>query len=458
MTEKANSQVPRREQGWRIGDYEMICRHLITARIVIALLLPVTSLWSQVITGSVIGTVADNTGAGIPNVQMKLTLVATGATRQTSSDNIGNFVFSSVLPGSYTLAIEHPGFKKYEQINVNLSSNERLSLGEVRLELGLLSESVTVTAQSASVQTATAERSGTVTSSQVANLTVINREFTVLATLMPGVVANIRSETQGSGSSAIFYVQGSRGNSNSTLIDGLPVQDLNNGQGVFAFLSIDSVSEVKVLTSSLQAEFGRTSGVNIQAVTKAGTRDFHGGMYWYKRHEMFNANSFFNNRGGLPEARYRFTTAGGNIGGPIYIPGKFNRDRNKLFVFFSAEELREMRPPAHPASDDADAVGTCRQLHGFAGLEWRSDCHSRPSQRPGVSRQCDSGQPDQCARPALFESSPITQFSRCRDLGAPLQLPGAGEHRRAQAQSGGQGRLQHRVEDERLRPFQQLVG
>ncbi len=322
----------------------MICRHLITARIVIALLLPVASLWSQVITGSVVGTVADNTGAGIPNVQMKLTLVATGATRQISSDHVGNFVFSSVLPGSYTLAIEHPGFKKYEQINVNLSSNERLSLGEVRLELGLLSESVTVTAQSASVQTATAERSGTVNSSQVANLTVINREFTVLATLMPGVVANIRSETQGSGASAIFYVQGSRGNSNSTLIDGLPVQDLNNGQGVFAFLSIDSVSEVKVLTSSLQAEFGRTSGVNIQAVTKAGTREFHGGLYWYKRHEMFNANSFFNNRGGLPEARYRFTTAGGNIGGPIYIPGKFNRDRNKLFVFFSEEELREMRP------------------------------------------------------------------------------------------------------------------
>ncbi len=300
--------------------------------------------WGQAVTGSVVGTVVDSAGSVVPNVAVRLVSEATGAVRETASDTLGNFVFSAVLPGFYTLAIEHAGFKKYERRQVNLPSNERLSVGEVRLELGSLNESVTVTAHGAAVQTASAERGGFVSSSQVENLTVISREFTVLATLLPGVVANIRSETQGSGSSAIFYVQGSRGNSNSTLIDGLPVQDLNNAQGVFAFLSMDSVSEVKVLTSSLQAEFGRTSGVNIQAITKAGTRDLHGALYWYKRHEMFNANSFFNNRNAVPEARYRFTTAGLNLGGPIYIPRVFNRDRNRLFFFFSEEELRETRP------------------------------------------------------------------------------------------------------------------
>lgn len=312
------------------------------AILVVAIVTP--SLNGQVVTSSLVGTIVDSAGSVIPGASVKLISEAIGTSREMKSDSVGNFAFSAVRPGDYTLVIEQSGFKKYQRKQVNLPANERISMGSIQLEIGSVNESVTVTAQGATVQTSSAERGGVITSSQVQNLTLISREFSVLATLLPGVVATIRSETQGSGSNAFFFVQGSRSNSNSTLIDGLPVQDLNNAQGVFAFLSMDSVSEVRVLTSSLQAEFGRTSGVNIQAVTKSGTRDFHGAGYWYKRHEMLNANSFFNNRNGVPEALYRFTTAGFNIGGPIYIPGKFNRDRNKLFFFFSEEELRERRP------------------------------------------------------------------------------------------------------------------
>src|SRR5690606_29632799 len=102
-------------------------------------------------------------------------------------------------------------------------------------------------------------------------------------------------------------------------------------------VSMDAVAEVKVLTSNYQAEYGRMSGANISLVTKSGSRDFPGGAGYYKRHEMFNANSFFNNRLSTSKPRYRFNTWMYNIGGPVYIPGKFNSNRDKLFFFWNQE-------------------------------------------------------------------------------------------------------------------------
>ncbi len=299
---------------------------------------------AQVVTGSMVGTVVDSGGRIIPSVTVRLVSEATGAVREVSSDELGNFIFTALQPGAYTLTIEHTGFKRYERRQIPLLPSERLALGEVRLELGTITETVSVTAQGAVVQTASAERSGVVTSSQVENLTVINRDFSALVSLLPGVVASTRGETPGFDGNTTFNVQGSRNSTNDIKIDGLPGQDLGNAVSVTAFISMDSISEVKILVSNYQAEFGRKPGASIQAVTKSGTRDFHGTAYWYKRHEQFNANNFFNNRNGVAEPPYRYTTAGFNLGGPIYIPRKFNRERNKLFFFFSEEQLREARP------------------------------------------------------------------------------------------------------------------
>ena len=106
------------------------------------------------------------------------------------------------------------------------------------------------------------------------------------------------------------------------------------------------MAEVSVLLSNYQAEYGRMSGANITLVTKSGTQDFHGLASYFKRHEQFNANDFFNNRLGQPKPRYRFNTWNYNVGGPVYIPGKFNRNREKLFFFFSQEywPLRTSQP------------------------------------------------------------------------------------------------------------------
>ncbi len=300
--------------------------------------------WGQVVTGSIVGSVADRGGGLIANATVKMISETTGAERATSTDQLGNFVFTAVRPDVYTLVVEHSGFKRHQQKQITLVANERLSVGEIRLELGGVADTITVTAQGATVQTASAERGGVITASEVGGLTVISRDFNALTSLLPGVVTQTRAETEGAGVNPILYVQGLRGNSNNTQIDGLPIQDLGQSQGIYHYISIDSLAEVKIQVSGHQAEFGRTPGASIQAVTKSGTREFHGALYWYKRHEEFNANNFFNNRNGVPQPLYRFTSAGGNLGGPLYIPGKFNRDRNKLFFFFSAEELRERRP------------------------------------------------------------------------------------------------------------------
>jgi hypothetical protein len=301
---------------------------------------------AQTITGSIVGAVTDSSGSYIPAVTVRATLESTGVVRTATADTTGSFVFSAMAPGVYRIEIEHPGFKKYEQKGIQLPANERLSVGELQLEVGSLSETVSVTAEAAIVQTASAERSGIVTSSQIQNLSVINRDFSALVALLPGVVANPRGQTVGFDGNTTFNVQGNRNSSNNIMIDGVPSGDLGNSVSVTSFVSMDMVREVKILVSNFSSEFGRKPGASIQAVTKSGTQDFRGAAYWYKRHEMFNANNFFNHRQGLPEPRYRYTTAGYNIGGPVYIPGKFNSDKSKFFVFFSQEHLREARPQA----------------------------------------------------------------------------------------------------------------
>lgn len=311
-------------------------------RLLTLLLALASALAAQVLTGSISGSITDSTGAVIPSVQLKLVHEATGAARDALTDGRGNFAFSAVAPGAYTLTVEHPGFKRYERNQVVLPANERLALEPIRLELGGLTETISVTAQGATVQAASAERSGIISASQIQNLTVVSRDFSALVALLPGVVANARGETPGFAGTATFNIQGLRQTGNNVTVDGIPTSDLGNATDVTAFSTMDSVGELKVLVSNYQAEFGRKPGASIQAVTKSGSREFHGALYWYKRHEQFNANNFFNNRQGIPEPPYRYTSAGFNVGGPILLP--FQRNRSKLFFFFSNEYLREARP------------------------------------------------------------------------------------------------------------------
>jgi hypothetical protein len=300
---------------------------------------------AQTVTGSIVGSVLDATGSALAGASVKLTSEETGAARDLSTDHAGDFSFNAIPPGVYTLTVEQPGFKKYQKQHIELTASERLSTGEVRLELGAVTDSVTVRAEGSSVQSTSGERSGIITSEEIQDLTVINRDFASLVGLMPGVVANTSAEVQGFAGNTTFNVLGGRTTGNNITIDGLPADNSNAGN-VNTYTSMDSVATVEVKVSNFQPEFGRKPGASIQAVTKSGTQTYHGATYYYKRHEEFNANNFFNNRLGLPAIPYRFTTVGANIGGPLSIPHVLNTGKSKLFFFFSSEEIREARPQA----------------------------------------------------------------------------------------------------------------
>jgi hypothetical protein len=291
---------------------------------------------AQTVTGSLSGTVRDASGAVIANAAVKLTQPATGVTRDAQTDERGDFIFSALVNGEYTLTVSAGGFKNAERRGVTLTSAERKSVGEIILEVGGVGETVTVTAQSEQVQTASAERSGTITSDQVDNLLILGRNVKSLAALLPGVVET--SDDEGLTRSYNLNVQGNRNNTNSVSVDGITLNALGNNNNGVVTVSQDAVAEVKVQLSNYQAEYGRMSGANVTIITKSGTRQFHGGGSFFKRHEQFNANNFFSNRSNLTRPRYRYNVWNYNIGGPVVIPGtSFNKDRDKLFFFFNQE-------------------------------------------------------------------------------------------------------------------------
>jgi hypothetical protein len=217
-------------------------------------------------------------------------------------------------------------------------------LGDLSLELGATAETVTVQAEIAMLQTQSAERSGIITGTQTVNLALNGRNYLDLIKTVPGVVSDFNGQVAGPGGIGAIYVNGQRGNQNNLTLDGATNMDTGSNGTQHTSLNIDAVAEFRVLTNGQQAEFGRSAGAAINIVTKGGTQDFHGTGYWFHRHEGLNANNWRNNRDGLPRRYYRYNYQGYNVGGPVYVPGKFNKDKDKLFFFFGQEFQRQLVP------------------------------------------------------------------------------------------------------------------
>ena len=303
------------------------------------LLLMSVPLVAQNTSGSITGVVQDATGAVIPGATATLINQDQGTqTRQTITNEAGIYLFSALPAATYTVTVELAGFKTYKKTDVKLFVNDKLGLPPIMLEVGSQAESLTVEAEAVQLETVSAERSGVVTGRQIVDIALNGRNFTSLLKTVPGAPADA-----GTGTAAF---NGQRTDENNFTVDGQTVTDSGVNQQFAYRISMDAIAEFKVSTNSESAEFGRASGAQIQVATRSGTQDFHGGGYWFKRHEGWNANSFTNNRQGTPIQIYRFLTAGYDIGGPIYIPGKLNSDKTKLFFFMSHEWGRQRTPPA----------------------------------------------------------------------------------------------------------------
>jgi outer membrane receptor protein involved in Fe transport len=269
--------------------------------------------------------------------------VNTQVRRETVTDGNGGFVVTDLLAGTYTVSVSMSGFRGYQQTDVVLSANERLALRPIVLQVGQLEETIAVTADAARVQTHSGERSGLITQDQLENVTLKGRDYMGMLRLLPGVVDTQNREAPGWNNINGLSINGGRNNTINLTYDGVTNLDTGSNTGPFLAPGLDSIAEIKVLTSNYQAEYGRSSGGTINVVTKSGTRDFHGGGFYSKRDDALNANEWQNNRLQREKPPYKFDYSGYHIGGPIVLPN-FNSGRNKLFFFWNQEFLPRTNP------------------------------------------------------------------------------------------------------------------
>jgi len=280
------------------------------------------SVHAQVTTGMLAGTVKDAQGGIIPGATVTLVSSSRGTTIATvTTGSAGDYIFANVPADSYMIRVTMDGFKALERSGIAVSPGDRLALQALIVEVGTLSETVTVSAEAPLIQAQSGERSFTVTTAAVKNLPLGNRSFTSLTALTPGV------DTSGNNPARL-----GGGGQNTVMMDGVSTMDTGNNQPVL-HLNVEAIEEVKVLTSGYQAEYGLRSGLQITAVTKSGTNRFRGSIYDVRRDSDWNSNSWTNIKNGNPKPVLKQDDWGYSIGGPVGRPG----GNNKLFFFFSQE-------------------------------------------------------------------------------------------------------------------------
>lgn len=270
--------------------------------------------------GIVVGTVADSQGATIPGATVTLVSQSRGTTQETQTAATGDFTFPSVVGDTYIVRVSMDGFKTLERRDVAVSAGDRVVVGTMTVELGALSETVTVTGEAPLIQSQTGERSSLVTTEAVQNLPIANRNFGGLASLTPGVIGTTRIGTPGS--------------TTNFQIDGVSTIDTGAG-GQALQLNVEAIAEVRVVASGYQAEYGRNIGLQISGVTKSGTNQYRGSVYDIQRNSDWNSNSWVNAQNGDPKTVSKQQDWGYTIGGPIGKPGGENR-----FFFFYGHEYR----------------------------------------------------------------------------------------------------------------------
>ena len=314
------------------------------------LLLPTSVRGQGSTTASIRGNIQDSSGGMLPGATVTVTNQGTKATQTTVSDDRGQYLVVGLFPGTYDMRVELSGFMSFERKNISLSPNDNRGL-DVRLDVGQQSETITVTATQEVIQTETGAREGVLTAKQIDNLSVIGRSALELLRILPGVVAPDQSQMEsvsfggGANNTIAYSVNGIRGTANRVELDGSSLIDIGSNSGVIVTLNNDMVQEVKVESSNFAAEHG-SGGMNVSAVTKSGASRFSGTLYDYNRNHQFAANDRSNSITGTPKPKSAFNYPGGNIGGPVVIPGvEWNKDRDKAFFFLGLEIQRQQVDP-----------------------------------------------------------------------------------------------------------------
>ena len=297
---------------------------------------------AQEMRGTIFGRVLDSSGAAIPGARVTAIQMETNIRVEAVTNMEGNYVLPYLNQGRYSLVVAKEGFASIRRENIELRTQERLSI-DITLNPGQLTETVTVTAQSPLVQTASADFGQVISTSFINRLPVVGTNPLGLADMAPGVVpANPDASMSDHGASRIAIngslgPGGTAGTGNQLTIDGAPA-DVPRQAGVSYVIPMhEMVSEIKVVTAMFDASLGRTNGGSILVATRSGTNEYHGSAYYHFRDERFNANSWTNNYFGRPKGQINYWLAGGTLGGPIR--------RNRSFVMLGIEKVRDLGSP-----------------------------------------------------------------------------------------------------------------
>ena len=324
-------------------------------------------------TGTIQGTLTDSAGATVPNAKVRAFDQDKGVVvRETTTSREGSFILSPLLPAKYNVKIEVQGFKAYEATNLTLDQNQIMNLGTITMQVGQITESISVDSTIPLIETVTAQKSFVISSKEVTELPLNGRDFMTLMRTLPGVVSNNSSDFRlVFNNTDQFNVNGMRGSANNVFLDGAINTDLGANDGQYTQISLDAVGEFKVQTSAFNAEYGRNAGVMISINTKSGGSQFHGTGYEFIRNDAFDANSFFRNRQSQGRAKLRFDQFGGNVSGPVLVPKFSTGDHKKLFFFFNFEGTRATRPLNNNSFVDVPSAqiltGDFRQQYRFNG-------------------------------------------------------------------------------------------
>ena len=293
-------------------------------------------------TGNITGTVRDPQGAAVPKAEVTITDEKTGVSRTISATDDGFYNATSLPAGIYTVSTAPAGFKKTLTTGVELHVNENKTVN-LDLQVGQVTETVTVTSEAAPVELRSGEVSSLISEKQVTELPLNGRNYAQLALMVPGVSPVTQAgaggafATRGTGLNAgvDMSVNGNQSNSNLWTVDGVNNMDVGSNRTLLVFPSIDSIQEFRVERNSFSAEFGQAQGAVVNLITKGGSNDFHGSAFEFLRNDALNANSFFLNRAGQPKPQLEYNNFGGNFSGPIV--------KNRIFFFWSEEWRRERR-------------------------------------------------------------------------------------------------------------------
>lgn len=312
---------------------------------------------AQSTTGSIYGTVSDTTGAVVPGAQVTVKNSATGESFNGETTDSGDYSFPTLKPGEYAITARHEGFQTQTEQGIHLAANQNVH-ANFALQTGSVEQTVTVSSDTSSVDTRGSQIATTIDQKRIEDLPSVNRNAYELLTITPGVT-NYTSDTQtGSRAGTQVSVNGSGQNETAYYLDG--GYDTNVWKfGGNRIPNPSSLQEFRIITSNFDAEFGRSPGGVVSAITRSGSNQYHGLAYEYLRNDVFNSRTLFVAGAVTPLRQNQF---GGNFGGPIW------KLKDKAFFFLSYEGLRVRTPT--PVTSGAITVPT--------GLERAGDFSQSP--------------------------------------------------------------------------------